>query len=360
LAGLAKLDKVAKEEKMWLSGKVMELEEQLRASQDAALLESELEEKREEVLQLRRQVSVDAEGMRALRAKMEAFNAERAEMESALMQRLNEAQGAPAPEKPARQFGGTRWVYLPWFMLLFCAVCVTGLYVWAYLDGDLKTDDGSIPFLSSAINMPPESCVGSLFLSITAYLLLLMVAIRWRLNTDALDAHNLQVLSSSRSYHRLNGVAFLSGAVGCICIIGIGSFQEHNVRLGHLLFGAGFFGFSIFAMLGNVIIDFKLKSHLAIRVVRLFLVIVAFGAFVATVGMYWSLESLPVANARAVLEIALCGFILIYLMTYSKEFAAVEVLFDVRKLSQQDWDRKRAQAEAEDMPLLAHLDGDLF
>ncbi len=291
---------------------------------------------------------------------MEAFNAERSEMEGALMQKLNEAQAAPAPEKPARQFGGTRWVYLPWFMLLFCAVCVTGLYVWAYLDGDLKTEDGSIPFISSAINMPPESCVGSLFLAITAYLLMMMVAIRWRLNTDALDAHNLKMLSSSRGYHRLNGLAFLTGAIGCICVIGLGSFQEHNVRLGHLLFGAGFFGFMIFSMLGNLLIDWKLRAHLGFRIVRLVLVVAAGGAFVATVGMYWSLSSLPVANARAVLEIVLSALVLIYLMTYSHEFAAVEVLFDVRKLSQQDWEKKRMQAEAEDLPLLAHLENDLF
>ncbi len=52
---------------MWLSGKVLELEEQLRAAQAAAQLESQLDEERQEVQRLRRQVSTDAEGMRALK-----------------------------------------------------------------------------------------------------------------------------------------------------------------------------------------------------------------------------------------------------------------------------------------------------
>ncbi len=344
---------------MWLSSKMMELEEQLRQARASALLESELEEKRREVLHLRRQLSVDAEGMSALKAKMASFNAERAEMESALLQKLNEAQAAPAPDKPARQIGGARWTYLPWFMLLFCGLGITGLYVWAYYNGHLFLED-RIPFISSAIDLPPESCLGSLFLTLVAAQMLMLVSIRWRLNTSALDEHNLQMLASSRAHHRLNGFAFVCGCIACLCVVGIGSFQEHNIRLAHLLFGAFFFAFMLMSMLCNTVIDWKVRAQTGIRVFRLVLVLLGGAVFVSVVAMYWSDTEPRVADAKAVLEIVCSAIVIVYMMTYSHDFAKVEVLFDVRKLSQQDWERRRLQAEAEDLPLLAHLDGDVF
>jgi hypothetical protein len=106
----------------------------------------------------------------------------------------------------------------------------------AYYNGHLFLDE-HIPFISSAIDYPPESCVGSMFLSIVAFLILMIVAIRWRLNTDALDAFNLSQLSSSRYHHRLNGFAFVAGIIASLAVIGIGSFQEHNIPQGHLAFG---------------------------------------------------------------------------------------------------------------------------
>ena len=303
---------------------------------------------------------MDAEGMNALQAQLQRLHAETRETENALLQKVNEATAAPAPPRPARQIGGTKWVFLPWFTLLFAALSVTGLYVWAYFNGHLF-DDGSIPFISTAIDDPPESCMGSFILAILAWMVFMMVAIRWRLNTSALDENNLANLTSSRRFHVLNGITFLAGLNAVLCLVGIGSFQEHNVRLAHLLCGAGFFCFMGFSMVGNVVIDFKLAKRVALsmRVFRLILALATVGVFVAIAVMYWVESNAVARDAKAVLEIVCSFLVMIYLMTYAYDFSGVELLFDVRKLSRHEFEHRQL-LESEGMPLLTQIDGDVF
>ncbi len=101
------------------------------------------------------------------------------------------------------------------------------------------------------------------------------------------------------------------------------------------------------------------KIQILFVVFRLLIVIVCACIFCAVVVMYqFSDGSRTVADAKSVLEIADSFFVLLYFMTYSYDFSGVEMLFDVRKLTQKQADKKNK--EADDMPLLARLDGDIF
>jgi hypothetical protein len=87
------------------------------------------------------------------------------------------------------------------------------------------------------------------------------------------------------------------------------------------------------------------------------LVILCACSFAAVVAMYQFSDRM-VIDAKSVLEIVNSFFIVVYFMTYSYDFARVEMLFDVRKLTQQQVDRKTK--ESDETPLLAKLDGDIL
>lgn len=74
--------------------------------------------------------------------------------------------------------------------------------------------------------------------------------------------------------------------------------------------------------------------------------------------MYQFSSSKIVADAKSVLEIVNSFIVILYYMTYSYDFARLEMLFDVRRLTQQQVDKKAK--ESDETPLLAKLDGDII
>jgi hypothetical protein len=90
----------------------------------------------------------------------------------------------------------------------------------------------------------------------------------------------------------------------------------------------------------------------------LIVLILAACIFAAVVVMYQFTDIHAVFDAKSVLEIVDSFLVFLYLMTYSYDFSGVQMLFDVRKLTQTQYHNKAK--ESEDMPLLAHLDGDIF
>ncbi len=109
-AKLSKLSKTSKEEKLWLSSKIMELEEALRNVRGTEQVEQELEVARQDVSKLQEMASESEQKVHRLQREIERERAEAEEMKSALLRRVSEAISEPRSEKPARQFGGTRWV----------------------------------------------------------------------------------------------------------------------------------------------------------------------------------------------------------------------------------------------------------
>ena len=248
-AKLSKLSKTSKEEKLWLSSKIMELEEALRNVRGTEQVEQELEVARQDVSKLQEMASESEQKVHRLQREIERERAEAEEMKSVLLRRVSEAISEPRSEKPARQFGGTRWVinrsegkncvfhknlFSPFSGLssLVHVAVLQRLYYWslrlyvfffkkkshfsffklsffkgAYFNGHLFLDE-QIPFISSAIDYAPESCVGSMFMSITAIFMFMIIAIRWRLNTDALDAVNLASLTSSVNWKKRKFFSF--------------------------------------------------------------------------------------------------------------------------------------------------------
>jgi hypothetical protein len=101
---------------------------------------------------------------------------------------------------------------------------------------ELPDTDGRVIFLSSTIDYPPMSCIGSLGLMIgSAFVLMCSILIFLR-NKDLMRSGDM----TSRKLNRVGLVLSLFISVGCA---GVAAFQQHLYIVLHLVF-AGLFFFS--------------------------------------------------------------------------------------------------------------------
>lgn len=317
---------------------------------------------------LQRERSLDSESMSAMRARMSNMAEEARQLEATIAsqskaiqdkrpsKRITDAHGVPSirVDRSIRALGGRRWAYMPWFMLLFTGLCVLGCYVWAYENGHI--DLSNIPFISKAIDMPPESCFGSLFLAVVGWFLMFLAAIRWRLNSDLLERINVELLSASRRFHVMNSVAVILCVFAAICITGLGSFQLHVVYQVHYAFAVGFFvSLNIYLAL-LVRVDYRLKKYTSVRmrIFRLVLVCVSGALFIVDFSLFFVSGGLE-GSVRSVIEIVMSVVVLVHLMTFASEFSSIEVLFDVRRLSKKEIEHR---IKSETTPLIFDLEDD--
>lgn len=210
------------------------------------------------------------------------------------------------------------WSLLPLALTLWTLVAFLVTYLMSYRFGHLQMDR---PFLSASIDYAPESCIGSLALSITGMIFLIIGVLRWRLALYAL-----------RTKHRgtnpwlVHMSLFLCFTI-TVCLIGVGAFQYHNDSVAHLTF----------AMLLFVTINMYLVVMLRIdavlehvprrtRCTRIILTLLSMLTTASTIVSY----SLPYEVDKTISassEIAMVVLFLFQLLTYGHELRRTSILF---------------------------------
>ena len=353
---LQKLDHVAKDERFRHQKQVQSLEEQMGGLQTLHQVQNELAATQSKLEAERRRASMDAEQSSSYQSQLADVTEELQLLEAELAQARKQVRAEPPRKRLPRRLGTSMtFAYLPWMLLIFTGGCIAAAYVWALYTGSLANDH--IPFISQAIDQPPESGFGSLFLSITAVMLLFCAGIRWRLTIDSLDELNLRLMAATRRYHRLNILSLLCAFVGSISLMGVGAFQISTVPVPHLVFGGLFFLFTNLWLTFNLRLDWRLTTAQSLRVVRLVLVSLCYALLVGVTVLYFLDSSQAMQDARSVMEILLTFFLFVNIVTLSTDLASIELTFDARKLNQSEIRSINAnQAFDDSTPLLLKID----
>jgi hypothetical protein len=124
-------------------------------------------------------------------------------------------------------------------------------YVVAIGDGDVTP---GFPYISDTGAKPPESCIFTLLINVSAMLAFLIIFIRYK----QVQEYNKQDLSRIL---KLNGVSAVVGVVAVLGIMVVGAFQDVNVGVVHLA-GAGVgFGLGIVYEWMQALMSYKMFSN---------------------------------------------------------------------------------------------------
>lgn len=367
-ARLSKLDHSMKREKLWLQKQLRTLEREISHAPSVQRLQSELDTATEELQALRQQQSLDRTAMAALQQQLRDVQRETHEMETSFGHELHDKAIAEVAKERVRTLGGQWWGYLPWVSLLFTIVpnggareepaildsllqgCITGLGFLSRANGHLA--DVGFPTLADMMDLAPESCFGALFTAVEATMIFFMALLRWRLNADQLDVYNLNALESSRFFHRVNHVALIFALIAFVGLVGLGTFQYHNLPAANVAFVSTFFvAISLYLTL-LLLVDVRAGSaSVAMRVFRLVLLLLQVATTVAFVILrYVGRGTFDVPEG--VVQLVAVALLNVHLLTFASELTAVEVVFDVRKLSRIE----AAKVLSEETPLRFDFD----
>jgi len=246
--------------------------------------------------------------------------------------------------------------HFPVVLVFMMVVTLTSTYILAVYRGDV---DAYFPYISDAGSKRPESCVFGLLLNMAAFLGIIIMYIRYRLVKELNRASDVAL-------DRLNLAAFLVGCASSSGMAIVANFQISAVFIFHLIgafvcFGAGL----IYSILHTAATYrmYPLYNGITICRVRLLITLVALAAFFMTVitgSLAFSLHHRNITLSSyeamsdlfsidknepgywlhissAVGEWVLAAALLVFLMTYSKDFEKLRVTVAVE-------------------PLVAHLD----
>eukprot|EP01114_Cavostelium_apophysatum_P009272 TRINITY_DN22374_c0_g1_i1.p1 TRINITY_DN22374_c0_g1~~TRINITY_DN22374_c0_g1_i1.p1 ORF type:complete len:242 (-),score=15.88 TRINITY_DN22374_c0_g1_i1:31-756(-) len=183
-----------------------------------------------------------------------------------------------------------------------------------------------IPFISFSINYPPESCIGTFGVSISAFTLFCIMFTKYK-HIESLIVKKTN--TGRESLLRTNLVAMVLGGISAVCMNGVASFQFHNVLYAHLSFAGTFFFLALVHAFMVIYLDFIVskESKLLLRM-RLVVVVLSCCAFVPMVGLNMIHHSLD-QNISAASEISCLGFLFIYFITYYVEFKKSRISIDL-------------------------------
>mmetsp|Transcript_5549 Transcript_5549/g.7769 ORF Transcript_5549/g.7769 Transcript_5549/m.7769 type:complete len:244 (+) Transcript_5549:43-774(+) len=214
-------------------------------------------------------------------------------------------------------------------VLYLLAVVPTATLIATYTITELRHDTPLvIPFISASIDYSPESCIGTLGLTITAALSFVAMFTKY-LQVSALVDHReaslriTQINPSSLRSH--NTAGFIVGCISLFGLIGVAAFQYHNVPAAHLVFAIMFFfGVGVHLIL-MATLDRKISEERALASLRMILSglsIILF--FPATFPMFWGYN-----NLSAAFEISNAAVIFSYFLTYYREFSRIKLTINV-------------------------------
>jgi len=98
-----------------------------------------------------------------------------------------------------------------------------------------------IIFISSTIDYPPESCIGTLGLNITVILFVLVTLIRYKEVKLLIFEKEQQTKATRNGLRRLNVFNAMLGLAVSFCLSGVAAFQYHAVLHVHVFFACSFY-----------------------------------------------------------------------------------------------------------------------
>eukprot|EP01116_Phalansterium_solitarium_P022231 TRINITY_DN7267_c0_g1_i2.p2 TRINITY_DN7267_c0_g1~~TRINITY_DN7267_c0_g1_i2.p2 ORF type:complete len:252 (-),score=78.26 TRINITY_DN7267_c0_g1_i2:1046-1801(-) len=186
-----------------------------------------------------------------------------------------------------------------------------------------------VPFLSDTLDYAPGSCIGGLGLSISANLAVLAIVLKWRHVSQCIK------LSSNGdkvpSLHRLNNGALVVGLIALVGLQGVGAFQYHVYRPGHVWFAFQYFA-SIVVYMGLITrldhkIAYESRGILILRSVCCAGAVVFFFPFIVPL-IFWP-GQFTVLIIAATSEILLSLSTFVFLGSFYSELRFIDVTFEV-------------------------------
>ncbi|KAN0027241.1 hypothetical protein ACTFIU_009931 [Dictyostelium citrinum] len=189
----------------------------------------------------------------------------------------------------------------------------------------------TVPYISDTIDFSPESCIGSFFISIAAFLVFKIVLIKHFLLKNNINEHcnyNNEILFNQNKNEKkrnraivLNRISTFLGIICCICIHGVSSFQYHNTSIIHSLFAASFFFAGFIYIFTQTYLDDKF-SNLPKRILILRRVI----SLTTSVFIGYDLA--------AIFEIISALSIFFYMVSFFYEFSKININIQFNTISE--------------------------
>ncbi|KAM9971805.1 hypothetical protein ACTFIW_011788 [Dictyostelium discoideum] len=187
----------------------------------------------------------------------------------------------------------------------------------------------TVPYISDTIDFSPESCIGTFFISISAFLVFIVVFVKHFLlqNNINQNFNNDIILNENENEKKknrakiLNRISTFFGLICGVCIHGVSSFQYHNTGLVHSIFAASFFFTGFIYLFTQTYLDHKF-SKLPKRILILRRVI----SLTTSVFIGY--------NLAAILEIISALSIFFYIISFFYEFSKITINFQINTISQ--------------------------
>ncbi|KAM9984760.1 hypothetical protein ACTFIY_009211 [Dictyostelium cf. discoideum] len=195
----------------------------------------------------------------------------------------------------------------------------------------------TVPYISDTIDFSPESCIGTFFISISAFLVFIIVFVKHFLlqNNINQNFNNVFILNENENEKKKNRAKILnriSTFFGLTCVIsihGVSSFQYHNTGVVHLIFAASFFFTGFIYLFTQTYLDHK-YSKLPKKILILRRVI----SLTTSVFIGYIILQFFKDNLAAILEIISALSIFFYLISYFYEFSKITINFQINSISQ--------------------------
>ncbi|KAM9986007.1 hypothetical protein ACTFIZ_004274 [Dictyostelium cf. discoideum] len=126
----------------------------------------------------------------------------------------------------------------------------------------------TVPYISDTIDFSPESCIGTFFISISAFLVFIIVFVKHFViqNNINQNFNNEIVFNENENEKKKNRVIILNristffGLICSICMHGVSSFQYHNASVVHSIFAASFFFTGFIYLFTQTYLDYKFSK----------------------------------------------------------------------------------------------------
>ncbi|KAF2069897.1 hypothetical protein CYY_008783 [Polysphondylium violaceum] len=213
--------------------------------------------------------------------------------------------------------------YLLWVMLFLPAATLIVTYT---LTVKLHHDDMIIPFISSSINFAPESCIGALGISITSFILVLIIFVKYLIGK--FNILNDPYTQDEKRRHITNKACLGLGLISAFGMNGVASFQYHNAPIPHIVFATLFFLFGVVYLLIQTYMDSITKSlPRGMMIFRRINSIASLFFFIPYL-VFQFFEKAIYQNIAAAFEILSAATFFLYFITYFYEFSQLKLNID--------------------------------
>mmetsp|Transcript_13866 Transcript_13866/g.15306 ORF Transcript_13866/g.15306 Transcript_13866/m.15306 type:complete len:283 (-) Transcript_13866:83-931(-) len=232
---------------------------------------------------------------------------------------------------------GMRLIWVPIMLVIVPVVTIGACWGIAF---HRKSSDQYVTYISSVIDKAPESCIGTLGLTVTAFILSIMVLSRYR-HLHSLFAYKEKL--SQRPDAFLKSVSFFQLVLGffvAISLVGAASFQYSAVFYAHVVSIACCFGGSLIYIFIDLRLGFALGyASWILKVLRCTIAVVATLTLipfiaVACLRQFTKTQNLTklFVTINACAEICLSLSFLLYVATFASELRELYIVYQVHHI----------------------------